>query len=131
MGTWDVGSFANDDALDWLIELQDEDDFSLLEDAFVTVIEQKGEMTDASDSAVAIAAAEVLAALLSNPPEDLPPEVIDWVNGKAAPKDGLGKLAREALVLVLGGSELKTLWEETDEYLDWVKDVDALVERLS
>jgi hypothetical protein len=56
--------------------------------------------------------------------------VEDWVDGKDAPKDGLVKQAQEALALVLGESELKELWEEVDEYPDWVKDVEELVERL-
>jgi hypothetical protein len=131
MGAWDIGSFANDDALDWLLELQDEDELGLLEDAFVTVIDQKGEFPDASDSAVAVAAGEVLAALVGNPLDELPPEVGDWVVGKDAPKDGLMKLAQEALGVVLAESELKALWEEVDEYPDWVKDVESLAERLS
>jgi hypothetical protein len=131
MGAWDIGSFANDDALDWLLELQDEDELGLLEDAFATLIDQKGDFPDASDSAVAVAAAEVLAALLGNPLDDLPPEVGDWVVGKEPPKDGLVKLAREALGVVLEESELKALWEEVDDYPDWVKDVESLVERLS
>jgi hypothetical protein len=67
LGAWDIGSFSNDDALDWLLELQDEDEFGLLEDAFATVIAQKGGFPDASDSVVTVAAGEVFSRAARQP----------------------------------------------------------------
>ena len=131
MGAWDIGSFANDDALDWLLDLQEEDDLALLEDAFATMIEQKGQLPDATDSAVAIAAGEVLAALLGSPLEDLPEEVEEWLPGKPNPENGLVLQAQEALKIVVGESELRELWEETEEFPAWREDVEALITRLS
>jgi hypothetical protein len=131
MGAWDIGSFANDDALDWLVDLQEEDDLGLLEDAFAIVIEQKGELPDATDSAVAIAAGEVLAALLGSPLEDLPDEVEEWLPGKPKPDNGLVVQAQQALMIVIAESELRELWEETGEFMAWQEDVEALITRLS
>jgi hypothetical protein len=130
MGAWDIGSFANDDALDWLIDLQDEDDLGILEDAFAVVIDQKGQLPDATDSAVTIAAGEVLAALLGSPLEDLPGEVTEWLPGKPKPDKDLVQQAQEALRLVLDESELRELWEEVEEFNAWREEVEGLITRL-
>jgi len=131
MGAWDIGSFSNDDALDWLVDLQEEDDLVILEDAFAAVIEQKDQLPDASDSAVAIAAGEVLAALLGSPLEDLPEEVREWVPGKPKPENELVQQALEALRIVENESELRELWEEVEEFSAWREEVEGLITRLS
>lgn len=131
MGAWDIGSFANDDALDWLIDLQEEDDLGLLEDSFATVIEQRGQLPDATDSAVAIAAGEVLAALLGSPMADLPEEVEEWLPGKPKPETELVAQGVAALRIVLRESELRELWEEAQEFSAWKEDVEGLITRLS
>lgn len=130
MGAWDIGSFANDDALDWLIDLQEEDDLDLLEDAFSAVIDQKQELPDASDCSVAIAAAEVVAALLGSPNRDLPEELEEWIPGKPKPGKELTGLAQEAIKIVLAKSELRELWEETGEFSSWREDVESLLTRV-
>ena len=130
MGAWDIGSFDNDDALDWVIELEEAKDFSILADAFETVIGQKGNHPDATDSVIALCAAEVVAGLLDNPASDLPDEVLEWMDNKPEPSTELINIALKALAVVLDDSELKELWEETDEYQDWVDNVSTLVENL-
>jgi hypothetical protein len=130
MGAWDIGSFANDDALDWLIDLQDEDDLGILEDAFTVVIEQKGQLPDATDSAVAIAAGEVLAALLGSPMQDLPGEVTEWLPGKPKPEKDLVEQAQGALKMVVDESELRELWEEVEEFSAWREEVQGLITRI-
>ena len=131
MGAWDIGSFSNDDALDWLIDLQEEDDLGILEDAFSAVIEQKGQLPEATDSSIAIAAGEVLAALLGSPMADLPEEVVEWLPGKPKPAKDLIQQAQEALKIVLRESELRELWEEAEEFTAWKEEVEGLITRLS
>ena len=125
MGAWDIGSFSNDDAQDWLVDLQEEDDLGILEDAFAAVIEQKGQLPEATDSSIAIAAGEVLAALLGSPMADLPEDVVEWLPGKPKPAKELVLQALEALKIVVRESELRELWEETDEYSAWREEVEA------
>ena len=130
MGAWDIGSFDNDDALDWVIELEKARDFSILEEAFETVIDQKGDMPDATDCSIALCAAEVLAGLLDNPVSDVPDEALEWIEDKPEPSEELIKLGLKAIAVILDESELKELWLEADEYQDWEDNVTSLVENL-
>jgi hypothetical protein len=130
MGAWDIGSFDNDDALDWVFELEKVRDFSILEEAFETVIDQKGDMPDATDCSIALCAAEVLAGLLDNPVSDVPDEVLEWIEDKPEPSEELIKLGLKAIAVILDESELKELWLEADEYQDWEDNVTSLVENL-
>ncbi len=123
MGAWDLGSFDNDEALDWIYELETWEEIDLLQEAFDTVIAQKGKMPEASDCSIALAAAEVVAALQGNPCEDLPEEVEEWIADKSEPDAALVNLCREAIDIILAESELKELWRETEDYNAWVEGV--------
>ena len=131
MGAWDIGFFDNDEALDWVYELEKVDDFSILEEAFETVIDQKGDTPDASDCTIGLCAAEVVASLLDNPASDVPDEVLEWIEDKPEPSSELIKIAVRAIKVILDDSELKELWLETDEYQDWVDNVKTLIENLT
>ncbi|MEJ2486572.1 MAG: DUF4259 domain-containing protein [Anaerolineales bacterium] len=131
MGAWDIGSFDNDEALDWVYELEKANDFSILEKSFETVIDQKGDSPDASDCTIALCAAEVVASLLDNPASDVPDEVLQWIEDKPEPSSELIKIAVKAIKVILDDSELKELWLETDEYQDWVDNVKTLIENLT
>jgi hypothetical protein len=131
MGAWDIGSFDNDEALDWVYELEKANDFSILEKSFETVIDQEGDSPDASDCTIALCAAEVVASLLDNPASDVPDEVLEWIEDKPEPSSELIKIAVKAIKVILDDSELKELWLETDEYQDWVDNVKTLIENLT
>jgi len=131
MGAWDIGSFDNDEALDWVYELEKAEDFSILAEAFETVIDQRGNSPDATDCSIALCAAEVVASLLDNPASDLPDEVLEWIEDKPEPSSALIKIALKALKVILEDSELKELWQETDEYQDWYDNVTTLIENLT
>lgn len=130
MGTWDTGSFDNDDAMDWVYELEEVDDLSILTDSFETVLEQRDDSPDETDCTIAICAAEVVAGLMGNPSDDLPAEVMDWIDDQPPPPESLRKMARSSLKVILRDSGLKELWEETDIYPEWVESVRDLLTRL-
>lgn len=130
MGAWGIGSFENDDALDWVIDLEEAKNFQILADAFEIVLDQKDNQADAHDCTVAICAAEVAAGLLGNPADDLPDEVLEWLDGRPDPSTALVKMAQGSLIVVLENSELKLLWEETDEFEEWRDTIYDLQERL-
>lgn len=130
MGAWGVGSFENDDAIDWVIELEDAKGFQFLADAFEIVLDQKDDLPEAPDCSVAICAAEVTAGLLGNPSDDLSEEVLEWMEGQPDPSSALLSLATNALNVILKRSELKSLWQKTDDYDEWRELVLDLRDRL-
>ncbi|MGR3279783.1 DUF4259 domain-containing protein [Acaryochloris marina NIES-2412] len=131
MGTWGPGIFENDYALDWIAELADSADDTPLIDALNTVIDQIDESPVAQDCAVAITAAEVVAAWMGEPSEDCPEEVETWVEGRPAPSATMISQARYVTEAVLENSELKDLWKNSDEFDKWQEGVEDLLPRLA
>lgn len=130
MGTWDTGSFDNDEALDWVYELEEADDLSILADAFEAVLEEEGNTLDESDCVIAICAAEVIAGLMGNVYGGLPEEVQAWIKTQPKPSEDLAADAQKSLMMILKGSGLKELWEETDIYDEWERTVLDLLARV-
>lgn len=131
MGAWGAGAFENDDALDWLDELEGADDFAPILGAIDTVIALKGEAAEAPEAAMALAAAEVVAALAGRPHPDLPEEIAEWVAGQSGPNPKLIERARLAAVAVRDNSELRDLWSEPDAGFDeWKEGIEELIRRL-
>ena len=131
MGAWEVGSFDNDDALDWVYELEEADDLSILSDAFEAVLEEDGNYLDEVDCAVAIGAAEVVAGLMGNSDGALPDEVRAWIKTQPKPSGPLVADGLKSLRAILKDSGLKDLWEETEYYDDWKGGVLDLIARMS
>ncbi|MBS2028501.1 MAG: DUF4259 domain-containing protein [Deltaproteobacteria bacterium] len=119
MGAWSASSFENDDAADWIYELEEADDLEILE----TTLESAAENDDyleAPEGSMAIAAAEVVAALLGKPAPELPDEVTAFVaRMKAPPNRGLAELALKAVERVKTRSELQELWDEGENAKAW------------
>ncbi len=132
-GAWDVGSFDNDDALDWVWELSESDDLSIIEDSLQAAVEST-DYLEAPTGSIAVAAAEVVAALRGKPGSKLPPEVSEWTNAhKLAISDALLRIARTAVAQVRNAesSELAQLWSDSDEMASlWHAELDDLLERL-
>ena len=128
MGAWGVGSFDNDDALDWLDELDDRG-VAALRDALSAAAE--ADAPDADEASRAVAAAEVVATLGGRPAFDVPGEVVGWMaaSGEEA-SDELTVLALRALERVLHASELRDLWAETPDLGAWEASLAALRMRL-
>jgi hypothetical protein len=130
MGADGHGPFDNDDAMDWVAELAEADDESVLAEALEAVSLDADEYVDATDASVAVAAAEVVAALLDQPADELPEEVWDFVERQRGVKPSLVKLARKAVTRVLKDSELRELWEESDGFEAWKDSLEDLLSRL-
>src|SRR6478735_8900442 len=99
MGSWGVLPFENDDALDWVWELEDAEDFSVLELSLEHVASaEPDENVEAADAEEALAAAEVVSALLGKPLEELPEPVEAFLQQNRGKKPGpeLVKLAAKA-----------------------------------
>lgn len=132
-GAWDTGPFANDDALDWVWELSESNDLSVIENTLNSAANST-DYLEAPTASMAIAAAEVVAALRGNPRPQLPEEVTAWVQTHSvAVEDDLLKVARQAIenTKKKDASELAQLWMESEDLMDaWLKDLDDLLKRL-
>ena len=130
MGTWGVGPFENDDASDWVYELESIDDLSICRSTFLSVITEVNYL-EQDQGARAIAAAEIVAALAGRRRRGLPDEVETWLKKNAvelAVDDR--KLALSAIDRVLAPeSELRALWAEVGDGV-WDSEIDDLRQRL-
>ncbi|MEW6711231.1 MAG: DUF4259 domain-containing protein [Candidatus Riflebacteria bacterium] len=131
MGAWGYRSFENDDAMDWVNHILKTPDTSFLEDAFEDVQGDNSQSLNLCKSCRALAAAEMVAASGRNEVAHLPEEVALLVKtiGPIAPE-----LFSKALLCVrriMENSELRDLWEESNEYSCWEADVQGLFARLS
>lgn len=122
MGAWGNGSFDNDDAADFIADVTDGSDVAPVRDIFATVL-AADEYLEAPDASQAIAAAEIVAAALGRPTNAALQEdgLADWLERAMPIADpGLAKQAMQVLDRILAPkSELRELWEESDEFADW------------
>lgn len=113
MGAWGPGSFENDDAADWAGDLADSDDDARVERALDAVIAARAHALESSACSEALAAVEVVAALLGRASPDLPESLTDWIAGRPKPSPSVVRKAQSAVERVATESELKDLWEES------------------
>jgi hypothetical protein len=130
MGGWGTGSFENDDAQNFLGQLKA---FGI--DDLGKILVRAGDERDyleAPESSVAIAAAEVIAALRGAPPTNVPREIADWMStARTGATPDLNELARRAVHKVRTNSELKDLWLEAEGLNEWSAGLRDLEQRLS
>lgn len=133
MGAWGVGSFQNDQALEWLGEMESEDDTTLIEDALGTITEaDEGAHLDADECNVAIAAAELVAAMGGQPSKRLPDGMKDWCDEQDDPEPEVVADALAAIAKIRKGSELLEQYTEGGKVdVAWEKSLDDLVKRLN
>ncbi len=136
MGSWDVGSFGNDGAVDWTYGLEKVRDLSYVEAALDRVLAQGiADEVPADAAESAIAAAEVIARLKGNwGEEDSYSQTADaWVRAhRIAPPPALVAKTVAALDRVVAApSELLELWNEAEEQGGWVEAVAELKRRVA
>lgn len=133
MGAWGHGPFDNDDAADWLADLEESSDLGFLRSSlqprwfdYLYLQAPKG--------SVIIAAAEVLAAGLGRAAPHLPVDAKYWVrlNSRLNYKSLVG-VARIGIQRVMGArSELRALWRDgkTDVSKQWTQQIEDLARRV-
>ena len=134
MGCWAINSFGNDDAADWLAELEERPDVAMVEDAPARVLNAGRDYLEAPDATRALAAVEVVAAAIGHAGNAVQDRdaLRQWM-AKVKPQPSLRLIddALRVLERILSpASELDDLWRETDEYGEWRQDVEALRNRL-
>jgi Domain of unknown function (DUF4259) len=132
MGAWGSDSFENDDAADWIGDFCDDPNAEQISAALSAVAEMDGgEYVEAPECSVAIAAAEVVAALSGAPNAGLPDYAKQCVSGLNIGADpALVALALKAIARLKSDSELKELWDESGEPDEWYSAVENLEQRL-
>ena len=128
MGAWATSAFENDDALDWVSELEG----GTVDLVRASLAVTNSDYLESPDGSVAIAAAEVIAAAVGNPAPSLPASVTKWVDAHGSSVAGADVvLALAALARVTAeNSELADLWAESDDH-EWSQSVEDLRSRLS
>src|SRR5436190_549370 len=114
MGTWASGSFGNDSAGDWVVDLLENPSYLFIRETLSSSVEDPNDSTSNQN---AIAAAEVLCIVDGVIPNDyeevshnLAP-AIEKLKQEHMPDD-LKKLALKAVEIIEKQSELKELWED-------------------
>lgn len=131
MPAWGVESFSNDDAMEWLSELENAEDAEPLWAALRAVTDESADELEASTCVIALAAAETVAALNGHPSPTLPEELTRWVARHRMNVDpALTGLALNAVEAVQTSSELKDRWEDSGSLEEWQVDLDSLRARL-
>jgi len=133
-GTWGVGHFDNDEALDRSLDWAESETLSVIQNALDAV--QNSKYVEAPEAMTALVAAEVVAAAAGRPSPDLPDDLSAWIARQ--PRSELTALipsAKSAISRVVSpeGSELYELWADVDQtvQLKWLAAVRELSERLN
>ncbi len=136
MGTWSTLPFGNDDAADWAYELDEPNDLGPIREAIASVL-AVGANADLEvfEASAALAAIELLACLRGHPGDtETYTEAADaWLTASSIePPAELLTQAEAAIARVLAErSELRELWQEGDEYEEWLAAVADLRARLA
>jgi len=132
MSVLETGNFANDEATDWLYDLEETYGAELLSEAFDVIT--KGEFHEQADCCIALAAAEIVAAAKGHPAADLPEDARKWLGNQDTADvkkiQALSKKAITAVKKIQNKSELRDQWEDTDEWHSWTVVVEGLLKRL-
>lgn len=130
MGTWSHEPFGNDTANDWAYDLEEQKDFSLVAQVIQNVLDNGTDYLDSDLAVEAVAAVEVLAKALGRGTQtDVYTEKVDaWLKlVTAKPSSDLLSTAQAALTRIMGpDSELRELWEESDDFQNWESSIKAL-----
>jgi hypothetical protein len=132
MGAWGYGNFDNDDAADWVYEFETSGAGAV--SAALRGVSQRGgdEHLDASEAAIALAAAEIVAAAkdgdLTKLSETARRAFATHRQSVTRSLDVAG--ARGVVERILRQSELKELWEEGKDGQKWLQEMDSLLARL-
>jgi hypothetical protein len=131
MGAWGPKAFENDVALDWAAELEEFEDYAAVSGALDAVMQDKADHLDADVCEEGVAAAEIVAAGAGKPAGDLPDDIKNWLAGKPKPDAALVTQSLGAIAAIREKSELKELWEDSDDLAAWTAAMDDLNARLS
>lgn len=134
MGAWATDAMGNDDACDWVYGLDECSDLSLVEKTLDKALSDGAEYLESPDACEALAAIEVIARLQGHwGDRNAYSESMDaWVEKtKLVPSKALAEKAHKVIERILADdSELKELWQESEEFDAWKASVKNLEGRV-
>ncbi|MEO5890690.1 MAG: DUF4259 domain-containing protein [Ferruginibacter sp.] len=130
MGAWGHNIFENDDALDFLGEVEELGKDKLTEKILSVAELDEADYLEATDASECLAAIEYFAAAKGRPSGDFPAEADTWLKQNSPLPVIETEIMKSTLVRIRNKSELQELWEEADELTDWLKTIDDLEKRL-
>lgn|SRR5689334_15455546 len=135
MGAWGTLNFENDTALDLVYEIEEEGANRIKIAIEAVNSREEDSFLDSDLCSEALAAIEYIAAAKDKVSEDFPEDAEEWLT--PANKENLLAIrnlianSKQAIDRIKNNSELKDLWEETEEFEEWNKVLDGLVTRIS
>ncbi len=119
MAAWGYYNFDNDTAADFAEDFKAEPSADMLAQALAAVAD--GEYLDADVANEALAAAEIVAAILGKPARNFPADLLGIIPRLTISHvEPLRRPAQHAAMAVLREeSELRELWEDSDEFDNW------------
>ena len=130
MSVWGPGVFENDDALDWLYDLSETGSIGRVSAALDVILNDNTDELELADCHIALAAAEVVAALHGSAGSDLPEELEEWVGDKTLDDDELRAKAERVAHQILENSSMKKYWDGDEKHEMWEKNLQDLLRRL-
>lgn len=135
MGAWGTLNFENDTALDLVYEIEEEGANRIKIAIEAVNSREEDSFLDSDLCSEALAAIEYIAAAKDKVSEDFPEDAEEWLT--PANKENLLAIrnlianSKQAIDRIKHNSELKDLWEESEDFEDWNKVLDGLVTRIS
>ena len=136
MGAWSHEPFGNDTAGDWVYELEDAIGLDLLEETLDNALgeDEDDGYLEAPEAEEALAAVEVIVHMVGKGAdfEKLPEAVATWIaTCSEKPGPPLIQKALAALARIDSEeSELRELWEESEDFEAWKTSLEARVKAL-
>lgn len=129
MGAWGYGILENDTVLDWVEDLLETQDLSLITEAIEMVLSDSE--IESYTAEIALGAIEILAALQDRPGnKEYDEELENWINRHNGQGKELLVHSQKALGKILYESELRELREGSEKFEEWVKIIKELEGRL-
>jgi hypothetical protein len=135
MGAWGHLNFENDTALDLVYEIEEKGADRIKNAIEAINSREEDSFLDSDLCSEALAAIEYIAAAKDKASEDFPEDAEDWLT--PANKESLLVIrnlipkSKDAIDRIQHNSELKDLWEETEDFNEWTKVLENLATRIS
>jgi len=136
MGAWGLLNFENDTALDFVADIEEkaEKGIARIKSAIEIINTTTEDSYLDSDLCIeALAAIEYIAAAKDQMAEDFPEDAEEWLQPHKASLLGLRGIiaqSKQAIDRIKHNSELKELWEESEDFEEWNKVLDDLDTRI-
>ncbi len=132
MGYWGIKTFENDSAQDWIFGLEEEKNLAIVAlkfgELFSTYHANKKVLIDDDLASQALAAAEIVSALLGKPSFALPPTLKKWLEKNKTYSKELVSVFNELAKTNALENKSETLWKDCTKAQKWNLILDSLSE---